>query len=123
MAEPALAEALPTVSEDEAAEEAARRALEAINASLGQARVATGNAQATFDGAQREHRDALALLQAPDRAGRLQAANHALVDARAEQSTLASVVQAKADEVAQAQPDILKQDIERYQKSADQLAT
>ena len=58
VAEPALAEALPTVSEAEAAQEAARRALEAINASLGQARVATGNAQATFDGAPREHRDA-----------------------------------------------------------------
>ena len=118
----ALAGALSSASEAEAAEEAARRALEQINTSLGQARVATGNAQATFDGAQREHRDALSLVQAPDRAARLQAANQALVDARAEQSTLASTVKAKADEVALAQPDILKQDIDRYQKSADQLA-
>ena len=116
------ASVLPSVSESEAAEEAARLALEQINTSLGQARVATGNAQATFDGAQREHRDALSLLQAPDRAARLQAANQALVDARAEQSTLASTVKAKADEVALARPDILAQDIDRYQKSADQLA-
>ena len=118
----AVASALPSVSEAEAAEDAARRALEQINTSLGKARVATGTAQATFDGAQREHSDALSLLQAPDRAARLQAANQALVDARAEQSTLASTVKAKADEVALARPDILKQDIERYQKSADQLA-
>ncbi len=118
---PAVAVALPSVSEAEAAEEAARRALEQINTSLGQARVATGNAQATFDGAQREHRDAVSLVQAPDRAARLQAANQALVDARAEQSTLASAVKAKVDEVALARPDILKQDIDRYQKSADQL--
>ena len=118
----ALAGALSSASEAEAAEEAARLALEQINTSLGQARVATGTAQATFDGAQREHRDALSLVQAPDRAARLQAANQALVDARAEQSTLASTVKAKADEVALARPDILKQDIDRYQKSADQLA-
>ncbi|MEO8056861.1 MAG: AAA family ATPase [Burkholderiales bacterium] len=116
------ASGLPTVSEAESVEEAARLALEQINTSLSQARVATGNAQATFDGAQREHRDALSLLQASDRAARLQATNQALVDARAEQSTLASTVKAKADEVALARPDILKQDIERYQKSADQLA-
>lgn len=123
VAAPAVAGApQPSVSEAETAEEAARRALEQINTSLGQARVATGNAQATFDGALREHRDAILLVQAPDRAGRLQAANQALVDARAEQSTLASRVKAKADEVALARPDILKQDIERYQKSADQLA-
>ena len=122
VAAPADAGVLPSVSQAEAAEEAARRALDQINTSLGQARVAAGNAQATFDGAQREHRDALSLLQAPERAGRQQAANQALVDARAEQSTLASTVKAKADEVAQARPDILKQDIERYQKSADQLA-
>ena len=117
-----VAEALPSVSESEAAEEAARLALEQINSSLSQARVATGNAQATFDGAQREHRDALSLLHAPDRAARLQAASQALVDARAEHSTLASTAKAKADEVALARPFILEQDIERYQKSADQLA-
>ncbi len=119
----AVAVALPSVSEAEAAEEAARRALEQIDASLTHARVAAANAQATFDGAQREHRDALSLVQAPDRAGRLQAANQALVDARAQQATLASAVKVKTDEVALARPDILKQDIERYQKSADQLLT
>jgi AAA domain len=67
----AVAGALPSVSEAEAAEEAARRALEQINTSLGQARVATGNAQAKFDGAQREHRDAVSLVQVADRAARL----------------------------------------------------
>ncbi len=110
-----------SVSEAETGEDTTRRAMEQINTSLNQARVAAGNAQATLEGAQREHQAALALLSAPDRADKLQAANQALVDTRAEQATLAAAVKLKADEVAQARPGILKQDIERFQKSAEQL--
>ena len=125
-AAPMVAEEQPSpvsvsVSEAETTEDAARRALEQINTSLGHARVATGNAQATLEGAQREHQAAVALLNAPDRSGKLQAASQALVDTRAEQSTLAAAVKLKADEVARARPDILKQDIERFQRSAEQL--
>jgi len=112
---------LQSVSEAETAEDGARRALEQINASLGPARVAAGNAQTTLEGAQREHKAAQLLLNAPDRAEKLQAAGQALVDARAEQSALAASVKTKADEVAQARPDILKQDVERFQRSAEQL--
>ena len=112
---------LQSVSEAETAEDAARRALEQINASLGPARVAAGNAQTMLEGAQREHLAAQALLNVPDRADKLQAASQALVDARAEQSALAASVKTKADEVAQARPDILKQDVERFQRSAEQL--
>lgn len=122
---PTLVAMLPavaiSVSEAEASEDAARRALEQINTSLSQTRVGAGNAQAMSEGAQHEHRRALALLQAPDRAGRLQVANQALVDARAERSALVNTLQAKIDTVAQARPDVLKQDIERFQKSAAQL--
>ncbi len=110
-----------SVSEAETAEDGARRALEQINASLGPARVAAGNAQTKLEGAQREHQAAQALLDAPDRAGKLQASSQALVDALAQQSALAAALKAKADEVAQARPDILKQDVERFQRSAEQL--
>lgn len=110
-----------SVSEAETAEDGARRALEQINASLGPARIAAGNAQTTLEAAQREHQAAQFLLNAPDRADKLQAASQALVDARAEQSALAASVKTKADEVAQARPDILKQDVDRFQRSAEQL--
>lgn len=112
---------LQSVSEAETAEDGARRALEQINASLGSARVAAGNAQTKLEAAQREHQSAQLLLNAPDRADKLQAASQALVDARAEQSALTASVKTKADEVAQARPDILKQDVERFQRSAEQL--
>ena len=118
---PANAAELPSVSEAEVAEEATRQSLEQINASLGQAQIGAGNAQTAFEAAQREHQSALQLVNAPDRATKLSLANQALVDARAEQATLANTVQTKANEVAQARPDILKQDIERFKKSADQL--
>ena len=45
----------------------------------------------------------------------------ASVDCSARVSTLAAAVKLKADEVAQARPDILKQDIERFQNSAAQM--
>ena len=92
-----------------------------INTNLGPARVAAGNAQTKLEAAQREHQAAQLLLNAPERADKLQAASQALVDARAEQSALAASVKTKADEVAQARPDILKQDVERFQRSAEQL--
>jgi DNA repair exonuclease SbcCD ATPase subunit len=119
--EPTSAPELVSVSEAETSEDATRRALEQISASLSQSRVAAGNAQATLESAQREHQAAFALLNVPDRSGKLQAAGQALVDTRAELSTLVAAVKLKADQVAQARPDILKQDIERFQKSAEQL--
>lgn len=112
---------LPTVSQAEAAEETARQSLDQTNQHLNQARVAAGNAQTGHDAATRELAAAQAVLDAPDRAARLSAANQALVDARAEQDTLAGRIEARARQVAEASPDILRQDIERYRKSAEQL--
>jgi uncharacterized protein YhaN len=43
------------------------------------------------------------------------------VDSRAEESALAASVKRQAEEVAQARPDILKQDVQRFQRSAEQL--
>jgi uncharacterized protein YhaN len=112
---------MQSVSAAETAEDSARRALEQLNASAGAARVAAGNAQTTLEGAQREHRSAQAVLNSPDRADKQQAASQALVDALAEQSALAASLKTRADEVALARPDILKQDVERFQRSAEQL--
>ncbi len=111
----------PTVSQAEAAEETARQSLEQTNQRLNQARLAAGNAQATLESATRERAAAQAVLDAPDRAARLAAANQALVDARAEQDTLSARIEAQNQRIAEANPDILRQDVERFRKSAEQL--
>lgn len=116
---PTNADELPSVSEAEATEDATRRSAGQINASLSQAQVAAENARTTLEAAQRELASARTLLDAPDRAAKLTAANQALVDARAEQATLIAAIEGKANEVAQARPDVLQQDVERYRKSAD----
>jgi chromosome segregation ATPase len=112
--------ALISVSEAEVAEEAARRSLEQINTSLNQAKVAAGNARTEFEAATRELAAAKALLDAPGRSERVSAANQDLVDARAEQATAANRIEVLAKQVTDARPDILKQDVERFQKSAAQ---
>lgn len=111
---------LPSISEAEAAEEAERTSLEQINNNLNQAQVAAGNAQTAFEAATRELSTAKALLDVPDRAERVSASNQALVDARAEQATLATRIEVLAGQVAQAHPEILMQDVERFRKSAEQ---
>jgi len=117
---PAAPESAATVSEAEAAEDSARQSLDQTNQHLNQARVAAGNAQTGHDAASRELAAAQAVLDAPDRAARLSAANQALVDARAEHATLAERIEARARQVAEASPDLLRQDVERYRKSAEQ---
>lgn len=113
--------ALPTLSAAEAAEEDARQSLDQINQQLNQARIDAGNAQTAFESATRELAAAQALLDAPDRAARLLAANQALVDTRAEQDTLDTRIETLTRQIAEANPDILRQDVERFRKSAEQL--
>jgi len=120
-AAPETATDLAPVSQAEAAEETTRQSLDQTNQRLNQARIAAGNAQTGHESATRELAAAQAVLDAPDRAVRLSAANQALVDARAEQATLAGRIETRARQVAEASPDILRQDVERYRKSAEQL--
>ena len=108
------------VSEAEASEEAAEKSLTAINDSLHSAQLAAGNAQTTFEGATRELASARALLDAPDRAEREATANRDLTDARAERYTLSGRIEALRQQVSEARPEILKQDVERFRKSAEQ---
>ncbi len=114
---------LPAVSQAEATEESARLSLEQINQELNQARLTAGNAQTVSEAAARELAAAQAVLDAPERATRLSAANQALVDARADQASLATRIETLARQVTEASPDILRQDVERFGKSARQLET
>lgn len=109
-----------SVSEAEAAEDAAGKSLTAINDSLHAAQLAAGNAQTTFEAATRELASARALLDAPDRAKREATANRELTDARAERYTLSGRIEALRQQVSEARPEILKQDVERFRKSAEQ---
>ncbi|HRK78277.1 MAG TPA: AAA family ATPase [Thiobacillus sp.] len=112
---------LPSVSQAEAAEDTARQSLDQINQQLNEARLAAGNAHTAHESATRELATAQAVLDAPDRAARLSAANRNLVDARAEQDSLAERIEARARQVAEANPDLLQQDVERFRASAGQL--
>ncbi|HYE34485.1 AAA family ATPase [Methylocaldum sp.] len=114
------AAALPTVAEAEATEETARQSLARINDSLHEAQLAAGKEQTAFETATRELSTARALLAAPDRDERVATANRDLIDARAEQSTLAARIEALARQLAEARPEILQQDVERFRKSAEQ---
>lgn len=120
-AAPENAAELASVSQAEAAEETARQSLDQLNRQLNEARIAAGNAQTTHESAARELAAAQAVLDAADRAARLSAANRNLVDARAEQDILIERIEARARQVAEANPDILQQDVERFRTSAGQL--
>jgi hypothetical protein len=110
----------PSATEAESAEEAAAQSLKQITDSLHQAQLAAGNAQARFEAASRELAAARAVLDAPERAERVATTQRDLVDARAEQATLAARIEALSQQVSLAQPDILRQDVERFGKSAEQ---
>jgi DNA repair exonuclease SbcCD ATPase subunit len=118
--EPESAAPLVAVAEAEISAEAARKSLAAITEHLHAALVAAGKEQTTLETAERELAAAEALLAAPDRAERIAAANRDLVETKAEQATLAATIEALAAQLAEARPDILRQDVERYRKSAEQ---
>lgn len=109
------------VADAEAAERHAVQSLATIQHSLHQAELAAANAQTAFDAAARELAAARAVIDAPDRAQRVAAANRDLTDARAEQAAVNARIAALVQQVAEARPDILQQDVERYRNSADQL--
>jgi chromosome segregation ATPase len=111
---------VPPVVAAEAGEEAAGRSLTQINDNLHQAQLAAANAETSFAAARRELESARVVLDTPDRAPREARANHDLVDALAERGTLSARIAALQQEVSEARPDILKQDVERFGRSAEQ---
>ncbi|THF62948.1 GTP-binding protein [Pseudothauera nasutitermitis] len=110
----------PPVEEAEAAEQAALRALAGAQESLQQARLAEADARARLEAASREHATARQAYEAPARARALAGARAGLTDALAQGAELARRAEALHARIAEAHPDILRQDVERYRASADQ---
>jgi len=117
---PADAASLPGIAQAESAEDAARHAVEQLAGQLNQARLAAGNADTSYAAAAREAAAAQAQLDVPERAARLAAANAGLTDALAQQAALAARIETLNRQVEAARPDFLKQDVERYRRSAEQ---
>ncbi len=117
---PAEATDATGVAAAEGAEEAARHAVEQLAGQLSQARIAVANADAACAAAIREAAAAEALLDAPERAARLAAANAGLTDTLAQQAAVAARIDALVRQIDAARPDFLKQDVERYRRSAEQ---
>ncbi|OZI37087.1 hypothetical protein CAL29_01230 [Bordetella genomosp. 10] len=97
------------------------RSLKQIGAELHKAQLAESDSQARVEAAQREYDAAQALLAAPGRAEKEAAARQSLDEARAEAASARARVESLLAQVEQARPDILKQDLERYRRSAEQL--
>lgn len=114
--------AIPAVSSHEAetAVLSLEQSLKQIGNELHAAQLAAGHAQVQVESARRELAAAQAVLDAPDRGARVDSANRELTDTLAEQSTMRARVEELVAQVAQARPDILRQDIDRFRKSAEQ---
>ncbi|ARP79713.1 hypothetical protein CAL12_01985 [Bordetella genomosp. 8] len=99
-----------------AAEAAVRQATEGWHA----ARLAESNARARVEAAQRECDAAHAELESQGRDGRLAEAERELALAGAEAQAALARAQVLERQIAQSRPDILRQDIERFRRSAEQ---
>jgi hypothetical protein len=99
-----------------AAEDAVRQATESWHA----AQLAEGNARARVEAAQRECDTASAELEAEGRDDRLAEAERELALASAQARAALERAQVLERQIAQSRPDILRQDIERFRRSAEQ---
>ncbi|OZI66508.1 AAA family ATPase [Bordetella genomosp. 11] len=109
-----------SVAQAEAAAAAAEDALRQATAGLHAAQVAEGQAKARVEAAQRERDIAHAALETEGRAARQAEAERELAHASAQRHAALSRADALERQVAQSRPDILRQDIERYRRSAEQ---
>ena len=111
----------PAVSGAEADEDAARHTVEQVAGQFAQARSAAARAEAASTAAAHEAAAAQALLDVPERAGQLARAAADLTDTLARQATALARVDDLERQIEAARPDFLKQDVERYRRSAEQL--
>jgi uncharacterized protein YhaN len=109
-----------SVQEAETAAAAAENALRQATEGLHAAQMAEGHARVRLEDALRERNAAHAALDAEGRAERRMAAERDLAHAAAEHHAALSRADALERQVAQSRPDILRQDIERYRRSAEQ---
>ncbi|MDL0430248.1 AAA family ATPase [Marinobacter sp. TBZ242] len=75
----------------------------------------------TRDNAKAEWQQLLDEVQNPERQKQFQTLSKELADIEEKQGRLEATLQAREQEIAQARPEILKQDIERYQRSINNL--
>jgi len=117
---PADHDGADTEGEIEAEHEHAERELARISEALSAAKIAAAGAQAAHESARREHDAARGRLTAPERAQALAAANRQLTETRAEAATIREGTDTLAHRIAAAQPDLLRQDVERWRQSVEQ---
>lgn len=102
--------------------EAALAVEQTAAAVLAKAQSQQAGARTLHETAQREHVAAQAILSDPARQERQVEARQQLLSNQAEQDALSARVAAAAAQVREARPDILAQDIERLQRSIEQLS-
>jgi hypothetical protein len=113
--------AAPALDTAERAHAAADAAAEQAARQLQTARQALAGAGSELDAAEREHRALKAALDDPQRQADLAARQREQVEAAAREATLKRDIAAIDARIAQARPDILKQDVERFRRSAEQV--
>lgn len=114
-------ETLPDLASAQAQAERTAKALDAAAASLSQARVAAGKTQSDHDAARQELAAAQATANDSQRAQRMAVARQALVDATAQEATAQQRADATAVELNSVNLNLLRQDVDRFARSAQQL--
>ena len=117
----APAEPVPPQDQAEAEQEAAAATEERTAASLVQAQRHQAAAQSRHGAAEQEQRAAQAALADPARLQRQAEAQQQLLAAAAEHDALAARIDQASAQVREARPDIVAQDIERLQRSIEQM--
>lgn len=114
-------EALPDLPGAQAQAERAAKALEDAASALGQARVAAARAQSDHQAARQELAAAQATADDERRAARMAVARQALIDAAAQEEAARQRVESTAAELKSVNLGVLRQDVERFARSAQQL--
>lgn len=112
---------LPALASAEATATRAATALKSAEAAFNEARIAHAQASSAVASARQELSAAEATLSDPLRAQKQAAAQDALTDALARQATAEHALTSVRAALQSAQPELLKQDVERLDRSARQL--
>ena len=118
--EPPAGEAVPSLDGAEGQHEAAREAAEEASRTVQAARQALATAATQLEAARQERDTLQAALNDPQLQSELAAQRLQLLETVARQEALETEVAVIAARVAAARPDILRQDVERYRRSADE---
>lgn len=117
----APADAVMPADQAEAAQDAATATEQAAATALAQAQRRQAAAQSLRDTAQHEHLAAQAVLADPARMTRKSEAQAQLLAIGAEHAALAARIDEASAQVREARPDIVAQDIDRLQRSIEQM--